>query len=69
DSHDDLDNRSRRNNLIFFGIPDVQNETWATSEERIVSFCSEKLNIQIDSAAIERAHRLGRFTLTKKRPV
>lgn len=69
DYQDDLDNRSRRNNLIFFGIEDNQNETWAESESKILSFCSEKLQVPIASEAIERAHRLGRYTEAKNRPL
>lgn len=69
DYQDDLDNRSRRNNLIFFGIEDNQNETWAESESRILSFCSKQLQAPIASEATERAHRLGRYTEAKNRPL
>lgn len=31
---DDLEDRSRRNNLVIYGIPDVQSETWAESEKK-----------------------------------
>ena len=32
---DDLENRSRRNNLCFEGIPESPNETWQESESKI----------------------------------
>lgn len=32
-------------------------------------FCSEKLNMAISAAAIERARGLGRYTAAKARPV
>lgn len=66
---DDSENRLRRCNLLFFEIPDVINETWAESESRIISFCTEKLEVPITSIDIERAHRLGRFQANKNRPI
>ena len=35
----------------------------------MISFCSEKLNVAINAAAVERAHRLGRYTPAKARPL
>ncbi|XP_077534579.1 uncharacterized protein LOC144146509 [Haemaphysalis longicornis] len=69
DSYEDLDSRSRKNNLIVYGLADTVNETWAQSEARVIAFCSEKLNVAISAAAIERAHRLGRYTAEKARPI
>lgn len=68
-SHDDQENRLRRNNLIFCCLKDDVKETWAEAEASIIAFCSERLSILLDSAAIERAHRLGHFTRTKERPL
>ncbi|XP_072144699.1 uncharacterized protein [Dermacentor andersoni] len=69
DSQDDLEDRSRRNNLIFVGLPDTANETWAESEEKITSFCAEKLNVSLELQSMERAHRIGRYSEHKKRPL
>lgn len=69
DSHEDLDCRSRRNNLIVYGLKDTVNETWAQSEARVISFCYEKLNGVVSAADIERAHRLGWYTAAKARPI
>lgn len=66
---DDSENRLRRCNLIFFGLPDTDGETWGQSESKILSFCSEKLGVTLDSKNIERAHRLGRFHGNKNRPI
>ncbi|XP_049275319.1 uncharacterized protein LOC125759848 [Rhipicephalus sanguineus] len=66
---DDMENRSRRNNLIFFGFQDAAGETWQDSETKVLAFCEEKLNVSISADAVERAHRLGRFTATKNRPI
>lgn len=66
---DDLENRSRRNNLLFYGLDDTAGETWAESEERILTFCSEKLSVDASVTSIERAHRLGRFSQQNNRPI
>lgn len=66
---DDSENRLRRCNLLFFGIPEGSNETWADSEARAITFCTEKLEVSITPTDIERAHRLGRFQANKNRPI
>ena len=63
---DDLENRSRRNNLCFDGIKEEANETWLTTEKKIKEFMSTKLNIQTDEYTIERAHRVGKQDTTGK---
>uniref|UniRef100_A0A147BQE9 Putative tick transposon n=1 Tax=Ixodes ricinus TaxID=34613 RepID=A0A147BQE9_IXORI len=66
---DNLENQSRRNNLLFYGFEDNQSETWAESEESVIALCRENLGCSLESADIERAHRLGRFKPTTKRPI
>lgn len=66
---DDMENRSRRNNLIFFGFQDAAGENWQDSETKVIAFCEEKLKVAISADAVERAHRLGRFMATKNRPI
>ncbi|XP_072143641.1 uncharacterized protein [Dermacentor andersoni] len=64
---DELEDRSRRNNLIFHGIRDFR-ESWEQSESRI----REALTGVIDSlpdTAIERAHRISHYTPNKCRPI
>ncbi|CAH3133375.1 unnamed protein product [Porites lobata] len=40
---DDLENRSRRNNLCFEGIPESPNETWQESESKIKHLISSHM--------------------------
>ncbi|KAH7974307.1 hypothetical protein HPB49_013878 [Dermacentor silvarum] len=65
---DDLENRSRRSNVLFYGITDsAKSETWEESERLVNNFCTEKLGLTVTS--ISRAHRVGRFSSKKKRPI
>ncbi|CAN7978916.1 unnamed protein product [Ixodes persulcatus] len=63
---DDAENRSRRNNLIFYGLRDVAGESWHDSEKLIIDTCSTHLAINLEPLSIERAHRIGRFSPEKK---
>ena len=65
----DSEDRARRSNLVFFGIADCECETWQQSEEKIIEVCSTRLNIGIGSTDIERAHRLGRYNVSRNRPI
>ena len=75
-SHDDrlklleyksIDNeaRNRRNNLLFKGIPEERNEDCF---HRVEIFLRENFHIS-DKLYMHRAHRLGRFSLNKIRPI
>lgn len=66
---DELEDRSRRDNLIFYGIPDVPSEKWSESENKIRHCLSNLLQITLTDEAISRAHRLGSFTVNKHRPI
>ncbi|CAN8029884.1 unnamed protein product, partial [Ixodes persulcatus] len=65
----DAENRLRRNNLLFFGLPDNQSETWDQSEDAVLSMVTETMGIVIEKPNIERAHRIGRFQSNKNRPI
>lgn len=54
----DNEARQRRNNLIFWGIPETLNEDCMTV---ISEFLSDKLAIDPDAIYIQRAHRIGRI--------
>ena len=56
----DLENRSRRENLLFFGISDDREESWESSEEKISAFLKEKLGIDKD-IVFHRVHRIGKY--------
>lgn len=67
---EDAENRSRRSNLIFYGIPDTSsNEFFARSAEIIIRHCSEYLNCTVKPDEIEGAHRLGRQIPGRNRPI
>lgn len=65
----DLEDRSRRDNLLFYGVQDHPSETWAESEAHIRNLVSGHLNMALTDDAIARAHRLGAFVPNKTRPI
>ncbi|KAH8034761.1 hypothetical protein HPB51_002175 [Rhipicephalus microplus] len=64
---DDLNNRMRRNNLVFKGVPEQAAEKWSDTEKLIHEFVTENLGIQ--PGEIERAHRVGQRKPDRTRPV
>ncbi|XP_077486716.1 uncharacterized protein LOC144098020 [Amblyomma americanum] len=65
----ELEDRQRRDNLLFYGMPDAQSESWAQSEEKLVKVLSSCLEILSSEILIDRAHRLGGFASEKCRPI
>lgn len=64
----DYEDRSRRNNLIVFGLPEQRGETRNDLEQKIIhETFSTKLGVTVSS--VERIHRLGRLQEGKSRPV
>ena len=55
-----LESQSRRNNLLFHGFKDKKDESWEKSEELVMQYIAQILEIQ-DVISIERAHRIGKF--------
>lgn len=68
-SHDDLENRSRRNNLIFYGVAEGTSETWEASEAKVAQVCDKLLGFKLEGSHVKRAHRLGRLHTGKCRPI
>lgn len=65
---DDIENRSQRNNLFLYGIEDNDEHDRATkSEGRVTKLC--ELHMGIKYVSTEKAHRLGKFSRNKKRPL
>lgn len=65
-----LENQTRRNNLIFYGIPEEPNETWERCETKLIQIIRDTLNINLNCMSIERAQRLGKRTnLQRPRPM
>ena len=52
-----LEDRSRRDKLIFDGIEEWEEESWADTEQNLKDTLSDILGIQ--NVKIERAHRVG----------
>ena len=53
----DMESRSRRNNLIFRGLPEVLNDENCIAI--VKTFLKEQLHLDGDSMYIQRAHRIG----------
>ncbi|XP_077558141.1 uncharacterized protein LOC144173705 [Haemaphysalis longicornis] len=66
---DNFEDRSRRDNLIFYGLEDTAEESWAESEEKVRALISASLESVIPEDSISRAHRLGAYVPKKCRPV
>lgn len=66
---DDYEDRSRRENLIFYGIQDVRAETWGETEGKVRAILKDRFSLELPSEGISRAHRLGSFVPNKCRPV
>ncbi|XP_070579019.1 uncharacterized protein [Ptychodera flava] len=69
-ANDDLENRGRRNNLVFYGIEqDGTNESWDTSEKKVKSVLKNNLEITED-IEFERVHRITNAPLIRgARPI
>lgn len=65
----ELEDMQRRDNLLFYGLPDAQSESWAQTEEKLMNVFSSRLEIAPSEILIERAHRLGGYHPNKCRPV
>lgn len=70
----DLQSRSMRDNLMFFGFPEPQNPDDRKKEDcsaKICNFCVEQLHIPDAATTIklDRAHRVGRYVQGKTRPI
>ena len=59
DKLNDLENRSRRNNLRIDGIIEEENESWSQSEKKLQEIIKDQLQFEQD-IEIERTHRSGK---------
>ena len=68
-----LESHSRRNNLIFYNIPEVRQESSATTETLLYTFLEQNLDMaeeETNGIPIERVHRLGKIREdNKSRPI
>ncbi|XP_049524595.1 uncharacterized protein LOC119456543 [Dermacentor silvarum] len=65
--NDDLENRSRRNNLLLHGLTESPDETHDLLLSNISTWFEEQLEIKCPS--IERCHRIGRRHADRPRPI
>jgi chromosome segregation ATPase len=61
---DQAENQSKRNNLLFHGIPRTPKESWSDCEEKVKKVIREDMKVTQD-ISIERAHRVGRAIIIK----
>ena len=65
-----LEGQSKRDNLMFHGIPESRDETWDDCEKAVRKILERNLGIIDDSEVpIERAHRVGKYSRDKTRPI
>ncbi|CAN7985426.1 unnamed protein product [Ixodes hexagonus] len=64
-----LEDRSRRDSLLFHGIDDTLSENCSQSETHIRDNLSTILGLDLPGEAIFRAHRLGSYTSNNCRPI
>ena len=68
-----LEGQSKHNNLVFHGIPEEKEETWDDCEAAVRKILEEKMGMEEawrdTDIAIERAHRIGRFSKGRTRPI
>ena len=70
----DLQGRSMRDNLIFFGLEECRTFDECMNEnciEIILNFCEKELKLENvrHSVKLEGAHRVGKSTAAKNRPI
>lgn len=65
---DDLENRSRRDNIVVHGICEATGEKWDDTEKKLCKTLSEKLSISVNADSFQRVHRIGKWN-KKGRPI
>ena len=65
---DNLEGHSRRSNVIFYGIPEEDEESWETSETKVLDLTKSTMEIAED-IRFDRVHRLGRRKQNSPRPI
>ena len=68
-----MEDQSKRNNLVFRGIPEEKDETWDDCEAAGRKILEEKVGMEEawrdTDIAIERTHRIRRFSKGRTRPI
>ena len=66
DSITDLQSRSMRENLLFFGLDKYKDERKENCVSLIDDFCKTQLGLSSIGENIEKAHRVGKFDEGRK---
>ena len=62
---DDLENRSRRQNIVLYGVHENTTETWNDTETKVRKIISDQLGVE----DMQRCHRAGNKNGNKDRPI
>ena len=66
----ELESRSRRNNVLFYGLQESrQSRQMQDCKRMLCEFLSEEMGITVNESVMSRAHRLGRYNQSKTRPI
>ena len=66
---EDQEARSRRDNVLLYGVPEVEHETPEQSEDKFLEVVNAVLPKPLQSSDIVRAHRVGRHSDGRHRPL
>lgn len=64
----DLEDRSRRNNIIVYGIPEATGETWEKSEQLVREVITDLGEVESE-IELDRTHRMGKKGGPTPRPI
>lgn len=64
-----MESQSRRENLLFDGVDEAENETWEESERKVFEILSKMEIAGHDNIKFERVHRVGEKSTTKPRTI
>lgn len=66
---DSLEQYSRRSNIRIFGVPEASGQQVENTTDVVLNLFSEKLSITMNTASIDRCHRLRSNMPNKPRPI
>jgi len=66
---EEIERRDRRNNVILYGVPEVERESFEDSERLFIKTVNKAVPDQLQDADVVRAHRLGKRFPNKNRPI
>ncbi|KAK9747069.1 hypothetical protein QE152_g5574 [Popillia japonica] len=64
-----LENQTRRNNIVIYGVPEDDRETWEATEIKATDIIKNYIKVDISGADVERAHRIGKKVDNEERPI